>query len=138
MVKIILGEKGKGKTKHLIDLANKKVNDIDGSLVYIDKSTKNMFELSNAIRLIDIKEFPVKTRSSLIGFLSGLISGNRDITDIYIDNVLEITSSKKEEIDNLLLNLNDLSVKHKIDFLLSISATKDEMPDLSDEILMIL
>ena len=59
MVQLIVGKKGKGKTKQLLDKVNSEVKEISGSVVYLDKSTKHMFELNNKVRLIDVREFMV-------------------------------------------------------------------------------
>lgn len=74
MVQIIAGKKGKGKTKHLLERANAAVKTAKGSIVYLDKSSKHMYELSNKIRLINVNEFPVSSSESFIGFISGIIS----------------------------------------------------------------
>ena len=68
MVQIIAGEKGKGKTKHLLDMANAEVKDAKGSVVYLDKSSKHMYELSNKIRLINVGEYPILSSDGFVGF----------------------------------------------------------------------
>ena len=74
MVQIIAGNKGKGKTKHLLDMANGSVKTAAGSIVYLDKSSKHMYELNNRIRLINVNEFPIGNSQGFIGFISGKIS----------------------------------------------------------------
>ena len=74
MVQIIAGKKGKGKTKHLLDRANSAIRDSKGSIVYLDKSSKHMYELSNKIRLINVKEYPIESSEGFIGFICGIIS----------------------------------------------------------------
>ena len=70
MVQLIVGKKGKGKTKQLLDKVNAEVKTANGNIVYIDKSTKHMFELNNKVRLIDLSEFDIQNSSEFIGFLS--------------------------------------------------------------------
>ena len=73
MVQLIVGKKGKGKTKQLLDKVNSEVKEISGSVVYLDKSTKHMFELNNKVRLIDVREFMVENSSEFMGFVCGII-----------------------------------------------------------------
>ena len=70
MVQIIAGRKGKGKTKHLLDMANDSIKKAIGSIVYLDKSSKHMYELNNRIRLINVNEFPITTSQGFVGFIS--------------------------------------------------------------------
>ena len=79
MIQIISGVKGKGKTKFLIQKANEAVKAANGSVVYLDKNNKHMYELSNRIRLINVGDFPIDTYDAFIGFICGLISQDRDL-----------------------------------------------------------
>ena len=91
MVQLIVGKKGKGKTKQLLDKVNSEVKEISGSVVYLDKSTKHMFELNNKVRLIDVREFMVENCSEFMGFLCGIISQDRDLEKMYLDSFLTIS-----------------------------------------------
>ena len=73
MVQIIAGRKGKGKTKFLLDKANEAIKNADGSVVYLDKSSKHMYELNNKIRLINVSDYPIDSPEGFIGFISGII-----------------------------------------------------------------
>ena len=79
MVQIIAGKKGKGKTKYLLDMANAAIKESKGSIVYLDKSSKHMYELSNKIRLINVAEFPIHSSEGFIGFICGIISQDHDL-----------------------------------------------------------
>ena len=68
MVKLIVGEKGKGKTKKLLDMVNSRVKELNGNIVYLDKSTKHMYELNNKVRLIDVSSYPLKNADEFVGF----------------------------------------------------------------------
>ena len=83
MVQIIAGKKGKGKTKYLLDMANNAVKESKGSIVYLDKSSKHMYELSNKIRLINVAEFPVHSAEAFVGFICGIISQDHDLAVSY-------------------------------------------------------
>ena len=84
MVQIIAGRKGKGKTKYLLDMANTAVKEAKGSIVYLDKSSKHMYELNNRIRLINVAEFSVSTAEGFIGFICGIISQDHDLEAMYL------------------------------------------------------
>ena len=77
MVQLIVGKKGKGKTKQLLDKVNAEVKTANGNIVYIDKSTKHMFELNNKVRLISATDYPLKNSDEFIGFICGIVSGPR-------------------------------------------------------------
>ena len=127
MVKIICGAKGKGKTKEMLTLAEQSVKDVDGSVVYIDKSDQHMYELNNQIRLIDISEYPVKSSDSFLGFVSGLLAGNHDIEMVFIDSLLKLSALTASEIATIVDKLDALSTD--VEFVVSISANKDDLPD---------
>ena len=74
MVKLIAGEKGKGKTKYILDMANAEAKQSDGVVIYLDKSSKHMFELDRNIRLINVREYPIDDFDVLMGFICGLIA----------------------------------------------------------------
>ena len=74
MVQIIAGKKGKGKTKHLLEKANAAIKTAHGTIVYLDKSSKHMYELNNRIRLINVNEYPITSSESFVGFVCGIIS----------------------------------------------------------------
>ena len=127
MVKIICGAKGKGKTKEMLTLAAQAVKDVDGSVVYIDKSDQHMYELNNQIRLIDISEYPVESSDSFLGFVSGLLAGNHDIEMVFIDSLLKLSALTAAEIATIVDKLDALS--SDVEFVVSISANKDDLPD---------
>ena len=127
MVKIICGAKGKGKTKEMLTLAAQSIKDVDGSVVYIDKSDQHIYELNNQIRLIDISEYPVKSSESFLGFVSGLLAGNHDIEMVFIDSLLKLSALTASEIATIIDKLDALS--NDVEFVVSISANKDDLPD---------
>lgn len=94
MVQLIVGKKGKGKTKHLLDKVNSEVKNIAGSVVYLDKSTKHMYELNNKVRLIDVSEYLVENESEFLGFVCGIISQDHDLQQMYFDSFLKISCLK--------------------------------------------
>lgn len=89
MVQIIAGKKGKGKTKHLLDMANAAIKGANGTVVYLDKSAQHMYELNNRIRLINVNEFPVASAEGFLGFICGIISQDHDLETMYLDSFLK-------------------------------------------------
>nr|WP_330370323.1 hypothetical protein [Butyrivibrio sp. AE3003] len=89
MVQLIVGKKGKGKTKCLLDKVNTEVKNVLGSVAFLDKSTKHMYELNNKIRLIVVSEFMIENSDEFIGFVSGIISQDHDLQQMYFDSFFE-------------------------------------------------
>ena len=90
MVQLIVGNKGKGKTKHLLDKVNAQVLEATGNIVYLDKNTKHMYELNNKVRLINVSDYMIATSDEFVGFLSGIISQDHDLQMMFLDNFLSI------------------------------------------------
>ena len=106
MVQIIAGSKGKGKTKILLDKVNTKVKESSGTLVYLDKNSKHMYELDRRIRLIDISKFPVRTPAEFTGFICGILSQDHDLEKVFLDNFLKIASINKDfDLAEIMLNV---------------------------------
>ena len=105
MIPIISDVKGKGKTKFLIQKANEAVKAANGSVVYLDKNNKHMYELSNRIRLINVGDFPIDTYDAFIGFICGLISQDRDLEHMFFDSFLTIASVSDDYVGYVLSKL---------------------------------
>lgn len=129
MIQIISGVKGKGKTKFLIQKANEAVKAANGSVVYLDKNNKHMYELSNRIRLINVGDFPIDTYDAFIGFICGLISQDRDLEHMFFDSFLTIASVSDDYVGYVLSKLTDVSEKFNVDFTISISIDADNIPE---------
>lgn len=129
MVQIISGVKGKGKTKFLIQKANESVKTANGSVVYLDKNNKHMYELSNRIRLINVGDFPIDTYDAFLGFICGLISQDRDLETMFLDSFLTIGRVSEEYVGYVLSKLSDISERFEVDFTISISIDADDIPE---------
>ena len=129
MVQLIVGNKGKGKTKILLEKVNSEVQNCLGSVVYLDKSTKHMFELNNKVRLINVPDFCVSTTDGFLGFVSGIISQDRDLEKAYFDSFLDIADLKSKDITPAIKVLQELSGKFNVDFVLSVSMDEEELPE---------
>ncbi|MCI8982715.1 MAG: twitching motility protein PilT [Hungatella sp.] len=129
MVQIIAGNKGKGKTKHLLDKANAAIKTANGSIVYLDKSSKHMYELNNRIRLINVKGFDITDCSGFIGFVCGIISQDHDLEIMFLDSFLKLACLEGEDISEAIGELEAISEKFHVDFVLSVSLDADELPE---------
>ena len=128
MVQLIVGKKGKGKTKQLLDKVNSEIKEISGNIVYLDKSKKHMFELNNKVRLIDISQFMIESSKEFIGFVSGIISQDHDLQQVYFDSFLTIACLEDQDITPTLEKLEKLSKQFDVNFILSISLDETEIP----------
>lgn len=129
MIQIISGEKGKGKTKILIDKANTEVRAAKGSIVYLDKSNKHMYELSNKIRLENVRDYFIENQSEFIGFICGILSGNHDLQTIYLDSFLKIAYVSDDNFETVFSKLEQISEAFHVDLVLSISQNVDQLPE---------
>lgn len=129
MIEIIAGEKGKGKTKHLLDKVNASVKKAKGSIVYLDKSPKHMYELNNQIRLIDVAEFPINNCDEFMGFLCGIISQDHDIEEMYLDSFLTISNIKDDEMTHAIQKLDIISETFSVKIVLSVAKNESDLPD---------
>lgn len=129
MIQIIAGEKGKGKTKHLLERVNNAVKTANGSIVYLDKSSKHMFELNNKIRLINVSDFPISNCDEFLGFLCGILSQDHDLEAMYLDSFLTISAIKDEEICHAIEKLDIISSTFQVDFVLSVSKNENQLPE---------
>ena len=124
MVELIVGKKGKGKTKVLLDRVNNAVKEANGSIVYLDKSTKHMYELNNKVRLIDVSSYPLKNADEFVGFICGIISQDHDLEQIYLDSFLKVSKLEDADVTDTLEQLNKISEKYGISVVVSISLDK--------------
>lgn len=129
MIEIVTGEKGKGKTKVLLDQSNEDVKTINGSIIFIDKSPKHMYDLDSKVRLINISEYPVNTTGEFLGFLSGVISQNNDIEEIFLDSFLTIAYiDTNNGLVSSLEELEKISECFGVKFVISVSYKKEDLP----------
>ena len=128
MVKLLVGHKGSGKTKQMIDLANNMVENSKGSTIFINRDQRLMYDLKYRIRVICMEDFEHVTNSDeYIGFLYGIISSDHDIETIFIDSILKHADFKMSDLPEFIDRLKDISKNYGMDFVVSISAEKEEM-----------
>ena len=137
MVQLIVGKKGKGKTKQLLDKVNSEVKDISGSIVYLDKSTKHMYELNNKVRLIDVSRYMIENADEFLGFVCGIISQDHDLEQMYFDSFLKIAVLEGKDISAVIEKLDKMSDFFQVDFILIVSMDESELPEaVKDKIIV--
>ena len=130
MIEIICGVKGKGKTKELLDRVNTSIQSSSGSVVYLDKSQKHMYELNNQVRLINVMDYPIDNCDEFLGFVCGIVSQDHDLEEMYLDSFLTIASLDDEgDITKAIEKLDVISEKFKVKFILSVSKDIEQLPD---------
>lgn len=128
MIKLIVGEKGSGKTSKMIELANKDTKSCKGNVVYVQANNKHMLDLHHDVRLINAMEFDINNIDSFRGFLCGIMAGNYDIEKIYIDKVYKITEVSFDNLDNSFNQLEKLSDEYNVDFIFGLRMDPGEVP----------
>lgn len=129
MIQLITGEKGKGKTKVLLDKANETAKNAKGNLVFVDKNSAHILELKNTIRLVDVSKYSLTDSDEFYGFIAGIISADHDLEQIYIDAFLKTAYIKDDDYLDILRKLEALSNVYSITLTVSISVTKEQLPD---------
>ena len=137
MVQLIVGNKGKGKTKQLLDKVNSEIKEISGSIVYLDKSPKHMYELNNKVRLIDVSQFLIENSSEFIGFVCGVLSQDHDLQQMYFDSFLKIACLEGKDITPVIEKLDMISKNFEVDFVLSVSMDAECLPEVCKDKILI-
>ncbi len=97
MITLLTGKKGSGKTKKLIELANKAANESKGNVVVLEKGSKLTYDIAPSIRLINVDDYSVSGEAALQGFVCGILAGNYDITDVFVDSTLKVIHESELE-----------------------------------------
>lgn len=130
MIQLIVGAKGKGKTKHLLEKVNSAVKTVDGNIVYLDKNAKHMYELKNKIRLINVGEFPFTNTDEFIGFICGIVSQDHDLQEVYLDSFLDIAFiDDSSAVNEVLGKLDKISDQFHVDFIVSVSIDSSQLSE---------
>lgn len=131
MVELIIGKKGTGKTKHLLESVNAAVNVAKGNVVFIsDDTSRNMYDITTKVRMAETAEFDIENYSEFLGFICGIVSGNFDITNIFVDGIFKIVGTDNlDGFEQFLERLDAMSAKFNISFVITVSIDVDEAPD---------
>ena len=123
---MIIGVKGTGKTKNLINLVNTAVENSQGNVVCIEKGTKLRYDVKYKARLIDVDEYFVADAQSLYGFIAGILASNHDVTDLFVDSALKICNNDIAAFDVFVEEINTLAAKLNVKVTMTSSVPCDE------------
>ena len=126
MLKLIIGVKGTGKTKALINMVNAAAENSQGNVVCIEKGDKLTYDIKHQVRLIDTKQYFISDAQSLYGFVAGIFASNHDVTDLFVDSALKICGNDSEAFDNLVEKVNALVEKLNINVVMTSSIPVEE------------
>ena len=130
MLQLLIGKKGTGKTKVLIANVNEASKNAAGNVVFISNNTsQNMYDITSKVRMTDTSEFDIASWDEFLGFICGIISGNFDITNIFVDGTLKIVKNSIDGFEEFLSKLESLGKKFDIDFELSVSVDAADAPE---------
>ena len=129
MIKVIYGAKGTGKTKMMIDAANAAVEKAKGHLIYLTDSKRGMYDLEREVRFIDTSDYDIAGEAALCGFVKGVIAGNNDNEFVFIDGVVRIAGKPVQELAAFFYMLEKVGKDDGVTITVSVSATKEELPD---------
>ena len=130
MLKLIIGVKGTGKTKNLINLVNTAVENTQGDVVCIEKGTKLRYDIKYKARLIDVNEYFVSDAQSLYGFIAGILASNHDVTDLFVDSALKICNNDVAAFDTFVDALSALIAKTNVNVVITSSIPVEEASDI--------
>ena len=129
MIKLIVGNKGSGKTKKLVDGVNAAVAKDHGAVVCVEKGLKLTYDLSHKARLVDIETYDISGFDAFYGFLAGILAGNYDITDMYVDATLKIGGKDLEGLAKMIDKLNKLTKDSEVELVFTVSCDPSELPE---------
>ncbi|MBQ5849941.1 MAG: twitching motility protein PilT [Lachnospiraceae bacterium] len=130
MVQLIVGKKGKGKTKVILDMVNNEIKNASGSIVYLDKSMDHVYELNNKVRLINVSDYGIANADEFIGFIRGIISQDHDLEQVYFDGFLKIAClENSDRIEEVVNKLSDISEKYNFKIIASVSLDESDLSD---------
>ena len=130
MLKLIIGVKGTGKTKTLIDMVNQSTAASEGAVVCIERGVKLRFDIKYRTRLINTNDYLVFDAQSLYGFIAGILASNHDVTDLYVDSALKICNDDMVAFEKMLLEVDELAEKHSINVVMTSSIPTEEASDI--------
>lgn len=128
MIKLIVGPKGAGKTKTMIDMINAAVKTTEGNIVVIEKSMKLTTDINHAARLLDVDEYGIQGADMLYGFVAGVLAGNYDITELFIDGILKVVDHDLNEAAKVLAEIDKITGSN-VEVVVTVSASVDELPE---------
>ncbi len=131
MLKLIIGIKGTGKTKTLINLVNGALEVTKGDVVCIEKGVKLRYDIKPTARLVDVEEYMISDAAALYGFVAGILASNHDVTDLFIDSTLKICKEDRVAFEALVVALDKLIAKTGgVNLTMTVSMPEEEVSDV--------
>ena len=130
MVKLIIGVKGTGKTKSLINLVNEAAAATNGTVVCIEKGTGLRFDVKHTVRLINTNEYLIFDCEALYGFIAGILASNHDVTDVFVDSALKIANNEIAKFDDFVKKVDELGEKLGVNIVMTSSIPCEEASDV--------
>lgn len=127
MIKLIVGTKGSGKTKTMIDMINEATKITSGNIVVIEKSMKLTTEINHAARLLDVDEYDINGADMLYGFVAGVLAGNYDITELFIDGILKVVDHDMAAAGKVLAEIDKIA-GNSVEVVVTVSAAPEDLP----------
>ena len=129
MLKLIIGVKGTGKTKTLINLVNGALEVTKGDVVCIEKGTQLRYDIKPAARLVNADEYMITDAQSLYGFIAGILASNHDVSDLFVDSALKICNEDRVAFEKLVLAVDELCSKMNVNVVMTSSLPVEEASD---------
>lgn len=130
MIELIIGNKGKGKTKVILEKAENDLKNSTGNIIFVDKNLEKMHGLNYKIRLVDMTDYDVENTDGFVGFINGVISQNNDIEEIILDSFLSVAYIDTDEgMVETVNKIKTISEKHNVKFVLSVSRDEEHLPE---------
>ena len=137
MIQLIVGEKGKGKTKFLLEKVSEAASSAKGNVVFIDNDLSHMFEIKNTVRFVNVSDYDINGATEFYGFVSGIMSADHDLEQLFIDKMLIISSlDSTSDAVELIRKLEKISSKCDVSLTISFTGKKEELPsDLQEKVI---
>jgi hypothetical protein len=136
MIQVIAGKKGSGKTKRLIDLTNSTAREAVHDVIFLDDDNRYMYDVDHKVRFINAADYHVSNIDMFIGFLCGILSSNYDVGTVFIDAFLKLCHTDLDKTEPVIVTLAGLAASHNVDFVLSVSADPEDLPDFMKQYLI--
>ena len=136
LIGVIFGEKGTGKTKRILDLANKSAKEAKGSIVFIDDDSSYMYDLPTNVRFINSSDYGIESPKMLYGFLCGITAMDFDLEYIFIDGFVKIARHSLETMEDLFHDLKIFAEEHQLNIILSINHDSKNLPAFAQEFIL--
>ncbi len=136
MIQVIFGEKGTGKTKRMLELANRLAKEAKGSSIFIDDDNSYMYDLDYCIRFINAKDYAIAGPKMFYGFLCGLAASDYDLEYIFVDGFATLIRHDLGTLGELFDQLRTFTEEHKLNLILSVSGTTSELPAFMRDLVM--